>query len=161
MSGNLSPSTIDNFQVQPIGRFAYPPRSHFDARHEDDWTPWILRSPVRQFPFALDCIQRACWHRGGWRGLGCKRLHVSHSLDETAFGRFFVCAGPFAYATPRDDGAPPTNGGRRGFVSFARGPCMEPDMSDCPHCRARLLQAPPKLIFGNIRVFNSPRGVRK
>jgi hypothetical protein len=37
-------------------------------------------------------------------------------------GGLFVCAGLFAFATPRDDGAPPTNGGRRGFASFARGP---------------------------------------
>jgi hypothetical protein len=127
VSGNLSPSTIDDFQVQPIGRFAYPPRSRFYARHEDDWTPWILRSPVRQFPFALDCIQRACWHRGGWRGLGCKRQDVdaftSHiHLMRPPSGGLFVCAGPFAFATPQDDGAPPTNGGRRGFASFARGP---------------------------------------
>jgi hypothetical protein len=38
---------------------------------------------------------------------------------------------------------------------------MEPDVSDCPHCLARLLQAPPELIFGDVRVFNLPRRLRK
>jgi hypothetical protein len=38
---------------------------------------------------------------------------------------------------------------------------MEPDVSNCPHRQARLLQAPPKLLFGNVRLFESPRGLRK
>jgi len=125
----------------------------FEVRYDNSPLPWIASSGLAGIAAA-------------GAGLGCKRQDVdaftSHiHLMRPPSGGLFVCAGPFAYATPRDDGAPPTNGGRRGFASFARGPCMEPDMSDCPHCRARLLQAPPKLIFGDVRVFNSPRGLRK
>ena len=134
-----STSTIDNFQVQPIGRFAYPPRSRFDARHEDDWTPWILRSPVRQFPFALNASSglagiaaAAAWLQAP----RCGRLHVSHSLDETAFGRSFCLCWAVRFATPRDDAAPPTNGGRRGFASFARGPAWN-----------RMCQIAPRLAY--------------
>jgi hypothetical protein len=29
---------------------------------------------------------------------------------------------------------------------------MEPDVSNCPHRQARLLQAP-QLLFGNVRLF--------
>jgi hypothetical protein len=38
---------------------------------------------------------------------------------------------------------------------------MEPDVPNCLQYQARLLQALPELVFGNVRVFGSPCGLGK